>query len=262
MSRVRGALMVLFVPVHLTAQAVGGGTIAGTVTATDGTPLGLARIAVMGGKTVTLTRDDGRFQVVGLSPGVQTIQVMKIGYGVILLPVEVRAGETVRVQVSLAVVPVPLSPVEVEADRGGGLTPAMRGFEERRARGSGHFLNRREIARMQARLFTDLLRRVPGVQIQPMPGPFGTGEMVRMARATGVMGARACPVLFYVNGSPFPVTGDIPINFYIDPDEVVAVEIYSGMSQIPPQFNSNLLNARCGVIVIWTRMTVDTTNSP
>ncbi|HXM38745.1 MAG TPA: carboxypeptidase regulatory-like domain-containing protein [Gemmatimonadales bacterium] len=249
--------LLLLLPVQLTAQAVG--TITGTVTATDGAPLGLARIVLVGTNDVTLTRDDGRFSMAGVSAGSQIIQVKKIGYEAVLLPIEVHAGETVNVSVSLTVLPVPLSPVKVEADRE--LTPAMRGFEERRARGSGHFFNRVEIARMQPRVFTDVLRRVPGVQIQPMPGPFGTGELVRMARTIGVMGARSCPVLFYMNGAPFPVTGDIPINFYIDPDEVIALEIYNGMSQIPPQFNSNLLNARCGVIVIWTRTAVDSTQS-
>lgn len=249
---------VFLLPVQLTAQALG--TLAGTVTATDGTPLGLARIAVIGTKRVALTSDDGRFQVVGLSPGLQAIQVKKIGYAAVLLPIDVNAGETVHVRVSLTVIPVPLTPLEVTADRA--LTPAMRGFEERRARGSGHFLNHVEIARMQPRLFTDVLRRIPGVQVQPMPGPFGAGEMVRMARTTGITGARACPVLFYMNGSPFPVTGDVPINFYVDPDDIVAVEIYSGTSQIPSQFNSNLLNARCGVIVIWTRTELDSTEAP
>lgn len=114
---------------------------------------------------------------------------------------------------------------------------------------------------MQPRVFTDVLRRVPGVQVLPVPGPYGPGEAVRMSRTIGVTGGRPCPVLYYLNGSPFPVTGDVPINTFIPPDEVAAIEVYSGMSQIPSEFSSSSHNARCGVIVIWTLSAVDTSQT-
>jgi hypothetical protein len=251
-------LISLCLPAQLPAQAAG--TVRGTVSAADGTPLALARISVVGTKQVTVTSLDGDFQVAGVAAGLRVIHVGMVGYGAVLFPVEVQGGETVHVRVTLVVAAVTLEAIAVEAE-GGPFVAAMRGFEERRARGSGHYFNRAEIARMQARSFTDVLRRVPGVQVQPVPGPFETGEMVRMSRTIGVTGARACPVLFYVNGSPFPVTGDIQINHYIAPEDVAAVEIYSGMSQIPPQFASSQHNARCGVIVIWTLSGADTTQT-
>ena len=58
------------------------------------------------------------------------------------------------------------------------------------------------------------------------------------------------------------MTGEISINQYIVPEDVVAVEVYSGASQVPSEFQSNLLNARCGVIVIWTRVGNETDTSP
>ena len=162
---------------------------------------------------------------------------------------------------ALVAAAVPLAPVEVRGERA--VSPALRGFEARRAHGNGYFFNRQEITRMQARVFTDVLRRVPGVNVQPISGPHGSGDVVRMSRTIGVMGARACPVLYYMNGTPFPVTGDVPINTYIVPEDVAAIEIYNGMSQIPPEFSSSLHNARCGVIVIWTLNSIeDSTSSP
>lgn len=248
-------LIPLCLPAQLIAQAVG--TVRGTVTATDGTPLALARISVVGTKLVTVSSLDGEFQVARVSAGLRVIHVGMVGYGTALLPVEVQAGETAQVLVTLVAAAVPLDTVAVEAE-GMPLVAALRGFEERRARAQGHFFNRQEIVRMQARVFTDVLRRVPGVQVQPVRGPYEPGEVVRMSRTTGVMGARPCPVLYYMNGTPFPVTGDIPINHFIAPEDVAAVEIYSGMSQVPSEFSSSSHNARCGVIVIWTLSSLDT----
>src|SRR5205807_10657083 len=111
-------------------------------------------------------------------------------------------------------------------------------------------------------VFNSVLRCVPGVLIQSGRGPFGPSDVIRMARTTAISSARACPVLFYVNGTPFPMTSVISINQYIVPEDVVAIEVYSGASQIPSQFQSNLLNARCGVIVIWTRVGNETDTSP
>jgi hypothetical protein len=253
----RPLLIPLVLSAQLSAQALG--SLAGTVATPDGNPLALALVSVAGTKATALTGADGGFHL-ALAPGAFLVHVRMTGYGSVLLPVEVRRGETTEVRVTLVIAPVPLAPVEVEAARVP--LPAMRGFEERRAHGNGHFFNRREIDRIQPRVFTDVLRRVPGIQVQPMTGPSGAGEVVRMSRTIGVTGTRACPVLYYVNGTPFPVTGDVPINHYIAPEDIEAIEVYSGMSQIPPAFNSSLHNARCGVILIWTLSGEDTTTSP
>ena len=248
----------LLLPVQVAAQEWG--TLTGTVVGTDSIPLADARIQVAGtGPTVASDRD-GHFVLARVSPGTHVVEVRLLGYVGVLQRVEVGRGETVAVHIVLTLAPLPLAGVAIEAEAA--RLPAMRGFEERRAAGGGHFFNRAEIARMQARVLTDVLRRVPGVQIQSVSGPFGPSDVIRMARTTGISGARACPVLFYVNGTPFPVTSDISINQYIVPEDVVAIEVYSGASQIPSQFQSNLLNARCGVIVIWTRVGNETDTSP
>jgi len=228
------------------------GTVTGTVTGENATPLPQARIRIAGTDPTVLSSKDGQFQLGSVTPGHLVLEVRLLGYVAVLRALDVGAGETLRVNVVLASAPIPLKAVEVEVE-GARILPAMRAFQERRAHGNGHYFNRQEIARIQPRVITDVLRRVPGVQIQPVSGAFGSNEMVRMDRTTGVMGGRPCPVLFYVNGTPFPVTGDFSINQYVVPEDVIAIEVYAGMSQIPPEFQANLLNARCGVIAIWTR---------
>ncbi|TMQ03118.1 MAG: hypothetical protein E6J91_48245 [Deltaproteobacteria bacterium] len=223
----------------LSAQGNRGlGTLVGTVKAADdGTPLPFGRISIIGTRQTTVTAADGAFIILQVAPGVRVIQVRLVGYRTLLTSVTV-ADDTARMQITLATLAVSLDPVEVTG-RAAPRMPAMQGFEERRR-------------------FTDLLRRIPGVQLQPTSGPYDGGQVVRMSRTIGVNGSRACPILYYVNGSPFPVTGDIPVDQFIDPNDVAAIEVYSGMSQIPPEFLSSSHDARCGVVVIWTISSLDT----
>jgi Carboxypeptidase regulatory-like domain/TonB-dependent Receptor Plug Domain len=242
-----GALLLL---PRLDAQSTG--ALSGQIIADSATPLAQARVRIIGATNAVVSGSDGRFRLGAIPPGNQVLEVRRLGYVELVQWIKVVAGETLDLQIRLELVPVALKPVEVKGEAA--LWPAMEGFEERRARVNGHFFDRTEIARMQPRLFTDVLRRVPGVQIQPSTGAFGGNEMVRMSRTIGVTGLRPCPVLFYLNGMPLQVAGDMSINQYVTPEDVIAIEVYSGTSQIPPEFLSNLLNSRCGVIVIWTRL--------
>ncbi len=228
------------------------GTLTGTVITVAQRPLAAAQVRMVGSDNVILTDIDGRFRLPNLWPGTQTLEVRMLGYSRVRLEVEIEPGLTRNVQVTLVMEAVALSPVEVTEESA--LSPGLRGFYERRARGSGHFFTREQITKMHPRVVTDVLRRVPGVQIQSVAGPYETSNLVRMGRATGGLGARACPVLFYVNGAPFPLTADLAINQFIAPDDIEAIEVYTGTSRIPPQFSSNMHNSRCGVIAIWTRI--------
>jgi hypothetical protein len=237
------------------ALAAQSGTLKGTVNTAEKKPVPEARVTVVGTGLVAVSDTDGTFRIGGLPSGSQSVEVRMLGYGAILLPVRIEGGQTASLDVTLTAIAAPLETVEVTGDTM--IVPGMRGFQERRARGVGKFFTREDIERMQVRLFTDVLRRVPGMQVQSVKGSYGDGYSVQTGRTQSISGARTCPVLFYVNGAPFPLGGDIAINNFISPEEVAAVEVYTGTSQIPPQFNSTMYNARCGVVVIWTRSSND-----
>src|SRR5207245_8940655 len=119
------------------------------------------------------------------------LEVRLLGDRAIDQLIRVVAGQTLDVQVTLIAAPIPLKAVEIKGSPA--LRPVLEGFEHRRARGNGHFFNRAEIARMQPRVFTDVLRRVPGVILQPAAGSFGSSEMVCMNRAAGIACSRIWP---------------------------------------------------------------------
>lgn len=225
------------------------GVLTGVVTTSETSPLHLARVTIAGTSLKVLTESDGSFRLSGVPAGMQTIEVALLGYSPFSLPVEVLGGESLNIKVLLLPNAVTtLAPVEVHGDSAY-TPPPIKGFEARRARGGGTYFDRNEIAAMQPRQVTDVLRRVSGLRIDS----FGSGNVVQMGRNQAGMGNRLCPAVFYMNGSPFPLTEQASINTFVAPEELVAVEVYNGASQIPQQFNSGMYNTRCGVVALWTR---------
>lgn len=233
-------------------QAQEPASLRGRVADTDGRHVAAALIAVRGTSAYTLSDSAGRFSVTQIPPGEHVIVVTQLGYSAVQLRRTFAAGAVVQADVLLQLEPLRGDTITAAAPGLTRLNPQLEGFHERRSRGNGYFYTRTDIARMQPQLFTDVLRRVPGMHLQPVEGPYGTSYVVQLRRATGASGARPCPVLFVVNGVPFPVSADVGINTFIRPEDVAAVEVYSGAAGLPPQFSSTGNNSRCGVVVIWT----------
>src|SRR5687768_10395896 len=235
------ALTVL-VGAQLPAQPTG--SLTGKITAPDGSPVAQARIAIGGTALEAVTAVDGGFRIHGVPPRGQTLNVRMLGYTPRAVAIDVVAGDTLHIDVILTPHPLPLDTVEVSSDVA--VSPGMRGFEQRRQSGPGLFFTRDQIQRMQPRVLTDVLRRVPGLQIRPVRGGMGNNVSVQSRGSE-------CPMLFFMNGSTFPLPGDQPINDFVSPEEAIALVDYAGSSEIPAQFNSSRFNSRCGVIVVSTR---------
>lgn len=145
--------------------------------------------------------------------------------------------------------PVRLPPLRVEVGRTA-RPGKMRGFDRRRRRHpAGVFVGRAEIERRDPRRTSDLLRGVAGVT--PGRPPAGVGRpRVRMDRTPFRPGRRACRVRYFVDGVPMPGDGGFRVDD-LAPGEVEAVEVYRGVSEVPPRFQRR--EDRCGTVVIWTR---------
>jgi TonB-dependent starch-binding outer membrane protein SusC len=228
-----------------------GTVVHGVVLDSEGRPLANAQVLVAGTALHTLSQRDGRFRLNGVPSGSQSLEAHFVGYRKLQLTVELERDHMVRVDLVMELEPVPVE--EIEATALSALPGEIQGFYERRSRGSGHFFTREQIDKMRAHVLTDVLRRVPGVQIVSVNGRFGNSQNVQIGRSVNSTGYRTCPVVFYMNGSPFPVGAEMGINAFVRPTDIAALEVYSGASSIPPQFNSSSHGSRCGVIVIWTR---------
>jgi hypothetical protein len=118
----------------------------------------------------------------------------------------------------------------------------LAGFWERRSRGFGYFLTRDEIEKRDAHEFADLARMAPSVSVGTRNGR----HVIRFNRG----GVRDCPPQYIVDG--MRIENGSPDEF--TPQDVEAIELYSGPATIPPQFAPRFNSYTCGAVVIWTRL--------
>lgn len=190
---------------------------------------------------------DGNFILAGMPRGPFRLRAARLGYARAITPYwRVDGGEVLTVTIRLDPDAVLLAPLEINA-RSRSESPVLSGFYHRLERRiSGTFITREEIERSNAGLVTDLLRSVPGVQIEA--GPTIQSRVVSLSRAF-----HACPVQVWVDGMLVsrPNTGPAIIDELALPAALEGIEIHRGLAGVPPEFLTP--GARCGVIALWTR---------
>lgn len=231
-------------PAPLAAQAVPPmehGVIRGVVRDASGNALRGAEVSARGAPIAT-TGADGRFVLPAVPAGVVEVTVRRLGYRSRRADVRVPAGQAVVLDVHLAPAPTQLSAVTVIAPRREVFEARLSGYEERRERGTGHYIVRDELERLSSASFLDVLRRVPGVRISTMGGSMWT--RVRLRGAT-------CAPMVFVDGFPASA-GEFDLSM-VDPKSLEGVEVYNGMASIPADFVTSTSEGRCGVVALWSR---------
>ena len=223
------------------------GQIFGQVTE-EGTNAGISDvdIAVIGETTVrTISNRQGRFQLIGLSPGPVVVEFRRLGYEPRTTTHTVEGGRTAEVYATMSSEPIELAPVEV--------TVASRylersGFYRRAGNVAGDRFTHQEIARMNPVLIGDILRRVAGVSVVAAQNGGGS-EAISNRRRSGAPSGR-CRLQPYFNGVSL-----VDFNLeLVPPEELEALEVYQGPN-VPIEYLDEYQAAgpSCGVVLIWTR---------
>lgn len=200
-------------------------TLSGTVIDGEGNPIGNAHVSVTGGISSTTTDSLGRFALGGQPTGTHAVVVRRLGY----MPIELAVNITTLRDNEIAVqmqqyVPV-LAAVIIGARRVAALEQI--GYNRRKARGDGRFIERDFILSRNALRLSNLLENIPGLR-RPGDGFGGTCTN------------------YFVDGIQW--RGGTPEDF-IMPDEIEVIEVYS-RGFTPGEF---MTMDRCATVAVWTR---------
>ncbi len=210
----------------------------GVVRDTQGMPLEGVRIEIPG--TTVETNARGAFQLFTANYDTVTITVRALGYTAVsaLLTAHDRVWDPLIVELDRARI---LQGVKIrESPMRNAL--GLRGFEERRANGSGVFITRNDISARGASHMSDVLRNTRGVNI--------VRGRVRFVSQTGQRGT-VCQPDIWLDGIR---ARGMEVDDILASD-VEAMELYSNFSLVPIEFSSrDSSSIPCGSIVIWTRI--------
>jgi carboxypeptidase family protein/TonB-dependent receptor-like protein len=219
--------------------------VTGKVLNKYGQPIVGARVELQNSGAATKTRANGEFTLDSLPSGTQTLEVRQLGFAPTEVAVELTQATPQNVTVKMTdYVPV-LSEMRVTATRERGLSDV--GFADRKRAGMGYYLDSDQLKNRQTTQFSDMLRTVPGIRVQP--GGNGTNVITSSRDPTG-----GC-VTFYVDGAPWQQMTPGDLDTYVRPEEVAALEVYNG-SMTPAQFQQPGLSG-CTTVVIWTERRVN-----
>jgi len=246
--------LLLLAAAPLKAQQVAG------VVMEDGTrrPLALVGLSVVDGKkTITKVVSDtlGHFDAQLPKNGAYKLIATRIGYRAFTSErVEVGTNELVKMEVFLAVNAIPLEPLRVTARsqlESEFLTSV--GFYDRRKQGVGHFLSGSQIEKRNAVVLSEVLTTIPGVKL--LRADRGVTKRSEITFGRGSTSMRQCVPAVFIDGALArqggqPRPNDLPLDDWVMPRDIEAVELYHGAAATPPMFNQQ---ASCGVVAIWTK---------
>jgi hypothetical protein len=220
------------------APRSGTATLTGVVRSTLGTRVPLAEVRIRDINAETRTDSSGTFTLRGLPAGTQQLEVRRIGYAAVEVPVALRSDGTTTYDVVLRRV-VSLDSMVIVASR-----PKYPDFYVHQSTGQGHFLGPEVIAKEHVARTSDYFEKIPGFRIVQ------DGSRTLVVSSQGMNSTRGeCTATVVIDGLRIleypPNVNDVHWS------DVAAIEAYpaSMVPNSPPDYHIG----GCGGIVIWTK---------
>lgn len=214
------------------AHLGGTASVTGIVRTTSGQPLRDAEVRVASAGFLTTTGSDGRFSLGGLPAGTQLFYVRRLGYATIDGDIELRAARNVSHDVALKRL-VTLDSVHVVGQRG-----RYGDFDQnRRTNFYAEFLTSTEIERNHPLQVTDLIFRLGGFTVSG----FGPDARVISNRASH-KNQYCTEANVVIDGTEHATANFLPV------ERIYGIEAYRDEITAPAG-----MDARCGLIVLWTK---------
>lgn len=250
-------------PVVATGTGV---TLNGVVRDREGRPLSAGEVIVDGDHRA-ITNSRGEFTITGLTSGVIEFTTRRIGYTPITSAVQVEPG-TLRVTLAVKLVPIiqELGTMVVEGKR---LSKSLwqTGFYQRQDLGRGTYFDDQYLSHFQSSIAT-LIGTIPAVSVDR------ASNGVALAYGKQPNGGR-CPLSIFVDGVFIPWTRTQGIDDVVNREDVLALEIYPRVSELPARITGKggtsgvgtigtvviqgastqggETFSECGAILIWTK---------
>ncbi len=224
------------------------GQLIGTVRDVDSSrPIIGATVRLREDGRTTTTNSRGLFIMREVDPGLEVMEVEVLGYDLVQEPIQVFGGRGQQLEVFVSREPIPIAPIMVTVRPRSWFSDRV-GLEDRIAKGFGYFVLREDIELRQPNNLGDIMYGVPGVTVRRSGGGVSARYTVQL-RGAANMQNEICAPMVWLDGVKYGA--DFDAFSSVVAFDIEAVEIYRGASEVPGEFSGG--DARCGVVVVWTR---------
>jgi len=248
LSKWPGIAAVVFAVASADPAAGGAQLVRGRIV--DGTnqhAISAASISVVGELVTARSDDSGAFALQLHRPGTIVMTVRRLGYRSQTWSFAMTAADTADATLSIQPAATELDTMSVNA-----VVPVsahVADFERRRQqKNAGVFITRDQIDAEHSVTTSDLLRRVPSVDVRQKD--MRTVIVSHRGTVSALITPDLCVIPLGRDGlilGPNYNVNDIPAN------EIYGIEVYGGPATVPVEYRTSLPNGFCGLVMVWTR---------